>query len=131
MEGFANNLNYLNHKTKKHQRKTFSADDFIDRFTQHTPEKGFRVIRYYGILANRVRGTLLPIVYDLLNQTPQPAAFIGWAGLLKNAFGTDALQCILCQSPMLIVSMTFAKKAHEIKKHHKELATRQIIRKAA
>ena len=124
-------FNYLNHKTKKHQRKTFSADDFIHRFTQHIPDKGFRMIRYYGILANRVRGTLLPIVYDLLNQTPQPAPFIGWAGLYKNAFGTDPLECILCKSPMRFVSMTFAKKAHEIKNLHKELATRQIIRKAA
>jgi len=66
-----------------------------------------------------------------LNQTPQPAPFIGWAGLYKNAFGTDPLECILCKSPMRFVSMTFANKAHEIKNLHKELATRQIIRKAA
>jgi len=89
------------------------------------------VIRYYGILANRVRGTLLPIVYDLLDQIPKPPPFIGWAGLLKNAYGTDPLKCILCDSPMAFIGMNTGKKAHEIKNHHEELATRQIIRRAA
>lgn len=124
-------FNYLNHKTKKHQKETYSTEDFIDRFTQHIPDKGFRVIRYYGILANRVRGKLLPIVYDLLNQIPDPPPFIGWAGLYKNAYGTDPLKCILCESPMAFIGMTIGKSSHELKNYHEELATRQIIRKAA
>jgi hypothetical protein len=32
---------------------------------------------------------------------------------------------------MIFMGMTFGKKMHELKNYHKELATRQIIRKAA
>jgi hypothetical protein len=122
---------YLNHTTGKYQKGTYSIEEFIHRFTQHIPEKGFRLIRSYGLLANRVRGELLPIVYKLLDQTLKSVPFIGWAGLLKNAFGTDPKVCILCQSPMVFLGMTFGKKTDELKNYHKELATRQIIRKAA
>ena len=69
-------FNYLNHKTGKYQKGTYSTDEFIQRFIQHIPDKGFRMIRYYGILANRVRGKLLPIVYDLIDQIVKPVTFI-------------------------------------------------------
>jgi hypothetical protein len=121
-------FNYLNHKTGKYQKGTYSTDEFIQRFIQHIPDKGFRMIRYYGILANRVRGKLLPIVYDLIDQIVKPATFIGWAGLLKNAFGVDPLKCILCGSKMVFRGMTFGKSNRELKNYHEELATRQIIR---
>jgi len=85
------------------------------------------MIRYYGILANRVRSKLLPIVYDLINQIVHPVTFIGWAGLLKNAFGVDPLKCILCGSKMLFRGMIFGKSNRELKNYHEELATRQII----
>ena len=43
-------------------------DEFIERFIQHIPEKGFRMIRYYGFLSNAVRGKLLPKIYKILGQ---------------------------------------------------------------
>lgn len=34
----------------------FSAEDFIAAITQHIPEKGFQMVRYYGWYSNRARG---------------------------------------------------------------------------
>src|SRR3990167_583198 len=62
-------FNYLDHKTKTYRRFKLSVDEFIGRFIQHIPDVNFRMIRYYGFLAHRVRGKLLPIVYQLLGQT--------------------------------------------------------------
>ncbi|MFC1463205.1 transposase [Verrucomicrobiota bacterium] len=33
-----------------------SAEDFIAAITQHIPEKGFQMVRYYGWYSNRARG---------------------------------------------------------------------------
>ena len=44
------------------------TESFIKRLVQHIPDKGFRMIRYYGFLANCLRSRLLPIVYNLLAQ---------------------------------------------------------------
>ncbi len=34
----------------------FSAEEFIASITQHIPEKGFQMVRYYGWYSNRARG---------------------------------------------------------------------------
>ena len=121
-------FNYLNHRTGLYQQGTYSTEEFIQRFIQHIPDKGFRMIRYYGILANRVRGSLLPIVYKLLNQIVKPTHFIGWAGLLKSSFGINPLICILCQSKMIFSRLVIGMGLKNLKLFHKELATRKIIR---
>ncbi|QIX57455.1 transposase [Piscirickettsia salmonis] len=40
--------------------KKQSIDDFIDRLTQHIPDKFFKMIRYYGFLSYRTRTIILP-----------------------------------------------------------------------
>ncbi|WP_155081296.1 transposase [Piscirickettsia salmonis] len=57
---------YLDHKTKQQKMKKQSIDDFIDRLTQHIPDKFFKMIRYYGFLSYRTRTIILPKIYDLL-----------------------------------------------------------------
>ena len=73
---------YLNHRTKKTEYTELHPFDFITRFIQHIPEKGFRQIRYFGFLANRVRGKLLPVVYALFQHKPK----------LKDGFAVDLLR---------------------------------------
>ncbi|BEO88462.1 transposase [Serratia ureilytica] len=41
----------------------------LQRYVSHIPERHFKMVRYYGFLANRKRGTLLPKVYDALEMT--------------------------------------------------------------
>ena len=102
-------FDYLNHHTGRHESMHCSVEEFIERWTRHIPEKGFRMIRYYGFLANRVRSKLLPKVYELLEQTVKKVKKIRYASLLKSNFGVDPLICILCGSPMRFVSLTRGK----------------------
>ncbi|RMV80011.1 transposase protein [Pseudomonas caricapapayae] len=39
-----------------YQQETLSQADMLRRVVQHIPEKHFRMIRYFGFLANRVYG---------------------------------------------------------------------------
>ena len=50
----------------------FTTRDFLRRFLQHILPKGLPRIRYFGWLANRRRGRLLPLCRTLLQQDPNP-----------------------------------------------------------
>ena len=103
-------------------------DHFIYNFTQHIPDKGFRLIRYYGFLANRVRGALLKKVYELLDQVVEEVKFLGWRALHIHNFGEDPLKCILCRSEMVLHKIHDGMSHKEVSQYHKSLATRDIIR---
>jgi len=70
----------------------------LQRYVSHIPERHFKMVRYYGFLANRKRGTLLPKVYDALEMTvrekPKRPRF---AMLMKAFLGTAPYQSILCK----------------------------------
>jgi hypothetical protein len=59
---------YLDHKTKTKKRETRSTEEFFTRLIKHIPDKYFRLITYYGFLSNRLRGQLLPAVYEELGE---------------------------------------------------------------
>lgn len=68
------------------------------RYVSHIPSRHFKMVRYYGFLANRKRGTLLPKVYDALEMTPRAKPKKpGFAVLMKTFLSTDPYQCILCK----------------------------------
>lgn len=120
-------FDYLNHTTGQQQTRTDSAPAFITRLVQHIPDKGFRMIRYYGFLAHRVRSTLLPKIYALLNQpTPYPLA-IRWPVLLQQSFDLDPLQCILCQAPLRLSALVTGLSTPELQRYHRQLALQQLI----
>jgi len=57
------------------QRTTpVTHEEFLRRFLQHVLPQGLPRIRYFGWLANRRRGLLLPLCRILLNQDPNPSA---------------------------------------------------------
>nr|WP_255562010.1 transposase [Zooshikella harenae] len=120
-------FNYLDHNTKTHRRFECAAEDFMTRLTQHMPEKGFRLIRYYGFLANRVRGKLLPKVYNLLDQPEKNAQPLHWPELLKASFGIDPLVCILCQSRLVLIKRTVGKSLQALRCYHYHLALMKPI----
>lgn len=115
-------FNFLNHKTANHENFHCSTEEFIDRFIQHIPEKYFRLIRYYGFLANRNRQTYLPIVYAAINQQPKGSFPLRFNHLMKRELGFDPLICILCNSKLYFVSISIGLNHQEIKKYHKHLA---------
>jgi len=117
---------FRDHTSKSYRNFTTSVDDFIARFIQHIPDVGFRMIRYYGALANRVRGKLLPIIYALLGQEKskqESTSKITFVSLMKATFNVDPLKCILCGKIMVLELVIYGKSsAYELLKIHRELA---------
>ena len=118
-------FNYINRKTNKKEKISFSVSDFIGRFIQHIPDTNFKMIRYYGFLANRVRGELLPIVNDLLGLARKVVTrTISFIDLMKVNFNCDFSKCPSCGGILELTRRYFglfgARCADEI---HQKLAT--------
>lgn len=117
-------FSYLDHKTKTYKKLTLSSEEFIGRFVQHIPDDGFRMIRYYGFLANRVRGQLLTIVHQLIGQqnaynNPTPT----YASLMAKSFGFNPLTCILCGKQLVLTAVRFGiSNVYQLLNFHRELA---------
>jgi hypothetical protein len=126
-DGNAVVFNYLDHRTGKYQTASFDTQTFFDRFTQHIPDKHFRMINYYGFLANRVRRQLLPKVYSLLDHIAKPVFNLRWRDLQKRSCGIDPLACILCGSPLRLASIATGLSIQQLRQHHRELALAKII----
>ena len=94
---------YLDHYTNTQNVMTLPVLDFIARLIPHIPDKNFRVIRYYGFLANRVSGKLLPIVYKLLDMKNviTKKVYTSWRQLIMSVFHYDPLNCPYCNTSML------------------------------
>ena len=113
---------YLDHKSKTYRRYRCSADDFLDRWTQHIPEKHCRMINYYGFLSHRKRGALLPVVYQCLDQTPELPDIIRYPQLLRRSFGIDPLECVLCGTQLLFSGIRPPDRLSTLYQNHKNLA---------
>lgn len=118
---------FLNHRNNKHENFHCTAIEFIERFIQHIPEKGFRLIRYYGILANRVRGQLLPIVHTLLEQIVPKVFKLSWGSLYNKTFGFHPLDCILCGTRLRLTAISVGLSIVQLRSQHKNLATMKPI----
>lgn len=75
------------------------------RYSSLVPSKHFKMVRYYGFLANRKQGILLPKVYAALGMSlkekpPKP----GFASLMKQFTRTEPYQCVLCGVRMVFNS---------------------------
>lgn len=127
-DGFEVTFKYLDHNTKNYRNFKLTAEQFIARFIQHIPDTGFRMIRYYGFLANRVRGKLLPIVYQLIGQNDKcDTQLPSYANLIQKNFNFNPLTCILCGQKLLLSVINFGKyNTWQLLQFHRELATLKI-----
>ena len=116
-------FSYLDHRTKTSRYLEIDVFNFIDRLTQHIPEKRERLIRYFGFLANRNRARLLPIVHRLFNsQMPEKTKTHSWQFLFKQKTGIDPLQCILCKSQLRLASINVGLSSLGFHQYHQKLA---------
>lgn len=121
-------FNFLNHKTNQHQDAHCTTEEFIRRLIQHIPKKNFKMVRYYGFLANRVRGQLLPLVRTLLGQEPEPKVYnLKFAELMQKTFGTNPKKCILCHHEMTLAFRKIGANSAFFYSHHEELALRKRL----
>jgi hypothetical protein len=123
LDGNEVTFKYLDHITNTYRNFILSAQQFIARFVQHIPDANFRMLRYYGFLANRVRGKLLPIVYNLLGQNNcTPNTTPSFAELIQKNFRFNPLVCILCGSQLLLKRICCGLNTMHLLSHHRELA---------
>ena len=91
------------------------------------------MVRYYGFLANRKRGVLLPKVYAALGialkeKPPKP----GFASLMKQFTRTDPYQCVLCSGKMVFNSAETGIRAEILlEMRRQEFKKQQWLRQAA
>lgn len=93
---------YFDHRTGRHRIQRLTQEEMLWRYISHIPSRHFKMVRYYGFLANCKRGTLLSKVYDALgikvkNKPQKP----GFASLMKQFTNVDPYQCVLCGSRMV------------------------------
>jgi hypothetical protein len=120
---------YNSHMTHKREILRLPGEEFVRRFLMHIPDKYFRVIRYYGFLANRVRKQWLPKVYQAIQKTPkQTIQPVTHASLLQRFVNVDPLQCLLCKSPLLLQSFHYGLNLAGLRQHHAQLATMRPCR---
>jgi hypothetical protein len=114
---------YLDHYTNTKNLTTLPVIEFISQLIRHIPDKNFRVIRYYGFLANRVSGKLLPIVYKLLNmiKVKTKKVYTPWRQMIINLFHYDPLNCPNCNIPMRLSYIMFSANI-DLLSLHKEIA---------
>jgi len=115
---------FKNRKTKKRELKKMSPFHFIQAVIQHIPDTGFRLIRYYGFLANVLRGTCLPIVRRLLN-LPEPGEHVNtitYASMMQQYLNFNPLKCILCGKELILEHISVGIRVRDLRKFHQQLA---------
>lgn len=109
-------------KDRKDKRKNeiivLPAEYFVMLLLEHVPLDGFRLIRWYGIFANRNKKHLMPIAQKLIpplkpTATPKEKnekAVAVWRKMHKEHFGVDPLVCPICGKEMVLVAVFFPKQ---------------------
>ncbi len=91
----------------KRRLMTLSAEEFLRRFLLHTLPRGFIRIRFYGFLASRKRGALLPICQQLLENK---SASGSRSSAPAKACPPDTWSCPLCGGPMMLIERLTAQQ---------------------
>ncbi|ALB24349.1 transposase (plasmid) [Piscirickettsia salmonis] len=81
-----------------------------------------------SINTSRVRKTLLPKVYDLLDQTIEAAQSVTYSSLMKANYAVDPLICILCGNEMRLSGFTNSTPLWQLRQHHEKLAKMKQVR---
>ena len=100
--------------------QVFTALDFLAELTQHIPNKGEHLVRYYGWYSHRQRGIRAksgkssgtdPVIDRSASDAEQAAAagpragsVSTWAMLIKRVYEVDPLVCAKCGGTMKIIS---------------------------
>lgn len=121
-DGTSVTYEYLDHSTNITEIMTLPVLEFIARLIRHIPDKHFRNIRYYGFLSHKLRGKLLPLVYNLLkmNRGSTAKVSLSWRDMIRTTYRYDPLLCPRCKTRMVLESAVFASDS--LITQHKEIA---------
>jgi len=108
------------HANTKRNFEVFTAQDFIAAITQHIPDKGFQMVRYYGWYSNRARGDrarkdiflrsqvsgLSPVsIIDVSDYQPRRLPSKKWRELIKKVWEVDPFECPRCGREMKMIAL--------------------------
>ncbi|MBI5572964.1 MAG: transposase [Elusimicrobia bacterium] len=95
------------------------VDRFIELLIQHILPDNFRQIRYYGILANRVKTPLKKIFLKLLKRKKYFLDVLPWRERQKLYRNFDPLLCSKCKKQMKLAEIAiFKPKENSLKVYH-------------
>jgi hypothetical protein len=100
--------------------EVFKPTDFIAAITQHIPDKGVQMVRYYGWYSNKSRGVRqrgLPpeLVVSKPGISPPPPAKLPskkWRDVIRKVWHTDPLRCPRCGESMRVIAIIDDPKGH-------------------
>lgn len=110
-------FSYKDYKNSKSGEKPKEAmmvlpySQFLDRLLQHVPAKGFRMVRYYGLYAMRVKtnqelaAPSLAVPPTTLNNTDP--TFSDYETYWQKVYGEKALNCSTCQDSFKYIGQYF------------------------
>lgn len=84
---------------RKTATKTLTQRELVARLKQHIPEKYFKMVRYFGFLANRVCGEKLPQVYRAPGMDkPGPVAKVCYVQMVNSSCDPAEVYPVLIQA---------------------------------
>ena len=94
--------------------EVFDPLEFLAEITQHIPDPGMQMIRYYGWYSNKMRGQRAKaantaaaseeIAIDDEDTPYRKLCRMRWAALIKRVFEVDPLSCPKCGGEMKIIA---------------------------
>jgi hypothetical protein len=104
----------------KRNFQVFDPLDFLAEVTQHIPQAGEHLIRYYGFYSNKSRGLgaqVQPGVATNAEPAPTPKEVRQrWAALIKQVYEVDPLLCPKCGGQMKIIGFIERHQSEVIEK---------------
>ena len=105
----------------KRNFQIFDSLDFLAEVTQHIPDPGEHLVRYYGFYSNKSRGLRTKGQARAAPASDQKSAWAPsakqarkrWAALIKQVYEIDPLSCTRCGAEMKIISF--------IERHQREV----------
>ena len=117
LESPTDNVIYRSRMSVKINRnfEIFSPTDFLAAITQHIPDKGVQMVRYYGWYSNKMRGCRQPTSSPEIaskhlrpNIIPPPPSRLPskkWRDIILQVWHTDPLRCPICQNLMRVMAV--------------------------
>jgi hypothetical protein len=114
---------YRDKTTGADETTAIAAEEFIGRLVRHIPEKHFKMIRYYGFYANRVKNRYLELLapyvialFGLAALTFSPDYRAGsWRERIRMSAGNDPLICPDCHKQMELTAITYRSRDGPLK----------------
>ena len=99
-------------KTRELDKETMSVLEFIARFSQHIPDAGFQMVRYYGIYSNRSRGNRKTetVPEFMLVKGEESSYGKTWRQLIWKIYEVDPLKCPACGGELALLNIVTDKK---------------------